>query len=354
MTGRERRKIVNDLAASYNKEDRVVEYNIKFAKDVVDKFPFSYFSILRGRRFAKFWQCVVDNTVFLDDVYAKNDITRLYYFINKIDKQICCSTCGKPKIDKIPALTKWPMNFHCCNRCAQKDPTILRKVKSTKEKNCTTTKDLLERRKKYNQEHFGVDWYFQTDVCKKKMKKTWLKHGYNHPMHSDKIKEQMAERYFEKHGVRCPFQNPEVQHKCTRKYKYNGINFDSAPEIAYFIWLADNNIDFEYKPKQVFFYTYNGKEHFYMPDFKVEDQFVEIKGDQFFAEDGKMKSPYNEKNNAHNEAKHQCMLANNVKILRTNDYMQFMKYVEDKYGKDYLKQFKNRDYEVSEEEDEEE
>lgn len=114
----EQRKIIKELSISYNKEDRDVEYNIKFAKDVVDKFPFSYFSILRGKRFAKFWQCVVDNTIFLNDVYAKNDITRLYYFINRIDKQICCSTCGKPMTGKITSTTKWPINFHCSNRCA--------------------------------------------------------------------------------------------------------------------------------------------------------------------------------------------------------------------------------------------
>ena len=34
------------------------------------------------------------------------------------------------------------------------------------------------------------------------------------------------------------------------------------------------------------------------------------------------------------EAKHQCMLKNNVKILKTTDYMKYIDYVKSKYGKD--------------------
>lgn len=164
-------------------------------------------------------------------------------------------------------------------------------------------------------------------------------------MRSKKVVDGMAARYREKYGVDFAFQNRDVQAKMKKKYFYNGMYFDSAPEIAYFIWLVDNNINFEYRPQETFSYKCNNKKHFYMPDFKVEDQFVELKGDQFFDESGKMINPFDESQNDRYEAKHQCMLANNVKILRTNDYMHFMKYVEDKYGKDYLKQFKNNDCE---------
>ena len=36
------------------------------------------------------------------------------------------------------------------------------------------------------------------------------------------------------------------------------------------------------------------------------------------------------------EMKHQCMLINNVKILRSAEYSKFLDYVSSKYGKDYL------------------
>lgn len=40
------------------------------------------------------------------------------------------------------------------------------------------------------------------------------------------------------------------------------------------------------------------------------------------------------------EAKHQCMLKNNVKILRKAEYSKYISYVRQKYGAGYLKSFR--------------
>lgn len=42
------------------------------------------------------------------------------------------------------------------------------------------------------------------------------------------------------------------------------------------------------------------------------------------------------------EAKHQCMLKNNVTILKGRDVKQYLGYIDQKYGKSYLKQFKRK------------
>ncbi len=47
------------------------------------------------------------------------------------------------------------------------------------------------------------------------------------------------------------------------------------------------------------------------------------------------------------EAKHQCMLANHIIILKSQDYQQYLDYVNAKYGKDYFKKFKMRPKSVS-------
>jgi hypothetical protein len=74
-----------------------------------------------------------------------------------------------------------------------------------------------------------------------------------------------------------------------------------------------------------------------------------VKGDHFFDKDGKMRCPYRNKvwtdeeyadKCALYEAKHQCMLANNVQILLGSDCQKYIDYVEQTYGKGYLKQFK--------------
>lgn len=66
------------------------------------------------------------------------------------------------------------------------------------------------------------------------------------------------------------------------------MNFDSIYEIAYYIWLVDNNIRFKYEPDMSILYIFDGKQHWYMPDFIVEGKIIEIKGDHFFKEDGTM------------------------------------------------------------------
>ena len=76
------------------------------------------------------------------------------------------------------------------------------------------------------------------------------------------------------------------------------MSFDSAPEVAFYIWLEDVKgilgIDFEHSPHVSFEYVHNGKKHIYMPDFRVGDQFFELKGDHFFR-DGKIVNPYRDK-----------------------------------------------------------
>ena len=41
------------------------------------------------------------------------------------------------------------------------------------------------------------------------------------------------------------------------------------------------------------------------------------------------------------EAKHRCMLENNVKIIKLNEIKQYLDYIDKTYGKKYLKQLKN-------------
>lgn len=39
--------------------------------------------------------------------------------------------------------------------------------------------------------------------------------------------------------------------------------FDSKPELAFYIWLKDNGIEFEFHPNISFIYEYAGKRHVY-------------------------------------------------------------------------------------------
>lgn len=77
---------------------------------------------------------------------------------------------------------------------------------------------------------------------------------------------------------------------------------------------------FEFQPNIKLKYVYDNIVHYYQPDFLINNKLYEVKGEQFFDGD-KMICPYNRNNYLDGiaEAKHQCMLKNNVIILRKND-----------------------------------
>lgn len=133
------------------------------------------------------------------------------------------------------------------------------------------------------------------------------------------------------------------------KYKFENKTFSSSYELAYYIWLKDNNINFIYQADSIPFDFYGVTKH-YVPDFKINDRLVEIKGIHFFENkdpNGKMICPWKHKNDTPEkiklrnelfEAKHQCMIRNNVEII--TDCSKYIEYVETKYGKSFFKEHK--------------
>lgn len=207
-------------------------------------------------------------------------------------------------------------------------------------------------------EKYGVPYSFQSDNNKEKTKRTLLeKYGVDHPSKNkeikskmvsswakskDTMKEKMQKTCLEKYGVLYPMQNYDIQLKSKKKYTYNNIQFDSSWELALYIYCIDNNINFEYHPSISFSYTYNDNEYSYFPDFKIENEFIELKGLQFFENkdvNGKMINPYDRSQDDKFEAKHQCILKNNVKII--TDCSKYIDYVNLKYTKDFLGLFEN-------------
>lgn len=204
-------------------------------------------------------------------------------------------------------------------------------------------------------EKYGVSSYFKSDRFKEKSIETYLLKSDGKYTHNSQFKETQNKRKesfklkydqwnynykntcIERYGVENPMQISEIRAKSQSKYMYNMTNFDSSAELAYYIWLKENNIKFEYQPNIKFEYEYNGKKHIYCPDFLIKNEYIEIKGNHFF-ENGKMVNPYDRTQDDKYEAKHQCMLKNNVRII--TDYNIYITYVNEKYDNYYLSKFK--------------
>ena len=208
-------------------------------------------------------------------------------------------------------------------------------------KSYTQTEEYRIKTIQKSRQKYGCDSPNQSDIVKQhKIEGSMKKYGVSHPMKADIVKQHLSKTTYDNYGVVWPSQIPHIQSKMHRKFYYNDMWFDSSVELSFYIWLMDNCLLFEAHPNQAFTYTYNGIEHSYFPDFKICDIYYEIKGDHFFKKDGTMQNPYDHSQDELYEAKHQCMLKNNVIILKSSECSIFENYIKNVYGKDYIKQFK--------------
>ena len=297
--------------------------------------------------------------------YHNLTIKEYYDKFYKKDNEGFCKTCGKPtNFFKL----RFGYQRFCSSTCASRNKEWLLNRENTcinkyGEKNYAATKEGKEKIKQTNLEKYGVTCTLNTKENLNKRKETWLKNlGVDNPAkskdvlkkiqltclnkygaknysQSDEFKinyneylEKAKETTLNKYGVENISQSHEYRSKICKKYQYNNINFDSSWEIAYYIWLKDNNIDFEYQPNIKINYTFNGKIFRYFPDFKVNNELIEIKSDYLF---NKMLIENTKAN-----AKFNCMKENNIKILFYKDIKPYLEYVKSKYGNNYLIQFK--------------
>ena len=138
-----------------------------------------------------------------------------------------------------------------------------------------------------------------------------------------------------------PYYAQTEESRANRKsmYLYDNELFDSSWGLALWIYAKDHNEEIIHEPIKLK-YTYNNVEHYYYPDFKYKNSLIEIKGKQFFKNDGTMCNPYDPSQDGLFEAKHQCGLQNNVIFYGENEIRFAIDYVNSKYTSSYMKLFK--------------
>lgn len=251
--------------------------------------------------------------------------------------QFYCSDCGKlvnQHLRNINFLCKDCKTKHfCLQKYGVDNPSKDHKIiEIIKEKSKKSNPERLKKYKETCMKLYGVDNTFKSEEIKQKIKKSMIKnHGVEHPLQSEVFKEKFIKTCNERFGVDYPSQNPNVRKSIMKRYTYKNIPFDSSWELAYYIYLKDNNIDFVYQPETNLWYYFNGKKHKYNPDFKIGDEIIEIKGEQFYR-----------MNTEQFQSKLKFMNEIGVKILRKPDILPYLKYIKEKYGKNYLESFRNK------------
>ena len=181
------------------------------------------------------------------------------------------------------------------------------------------SKECQEKMKQTNIKKRGVKNPFQSEECKEKSRQTCQeKYGCNYYNQTKECREKMKQTNIKRHGYEYFSQSPKFAKYHRKRVEYDDLTFDSNWEVEVYKFCKGHNIPCEYQPNISIEYEYEGKNHYYHPDFLINGKIYEVKGDQFFDDTGKMINPYDKESNLF-EAKHQCMLQNGVIILRGCD-----------------------------------
>ena len=334
-------------------------------KHLVQSYPRAYFNIIKSNKYKQIFQPIlkwIDEQLpkLTSDVYLIS--TKVNWILTGRIDFPTCEICGKylyigKNIQVFSQYGKY------CQKCRKKingekskqtfkqhqldDPCWYETIDAKRKQTCIEryndpTYNNVAKNTQTCIYRYGVDNVRKTDHCKRKIKTTKLqRYGNENYVNVDKAK--MTNQL--NHGVDWPMQSHDIRKKAAKGYVYDKQIFDSKGELCYYIWLRDNNIQFTYQPKVSFMYECNGESHKYFPDFLVEGQYVELKGNHFFKDDGTMQNPYDHSLDYVYEAKHQCMIKNNVRILKHDDYIKYIDYVIKAYGKQFILKCKD-DYET--------
>lgn len=233
-----------------------------------------------------------------------------------------CSICKKIKEKRLyPNKSDFGLTYICreCNykktsiekygvENPSKLPSVINKAKNTCLKkygvdNASKSehiKDLIRKTNKASDEK-----------TRQKYRNTCLKkYGVDNAAKSELVRNKTEKTNIERYGVKAPCQNEKIFKKCFKNIKYDNIYFDSSWELAYYIWCKQNSKNIERNTK--LYKLSNGS--YCCPDFIVDGQLVEIKGDHL-----KNTESYKYKQKFYDE--------NNVKVLSYEDLVPIFKLV---------------------------
>lgn len=282
---------------------------------------------------------------------------RLHCLEHHMEQQPTCKMCDNP--------VEWygknnDFRTYCSRKCQYSDDDFWGDVRGTcRERlgveNPFQSDAIKERIKERHMENLGVEYPMQSESVKAKSRESCIANlGVENPSQSEEVQEKKEETSFRHYGVRHPLQSEVVKERARAtcidnwgvdnfsksplfalyhrsRILHDGIWFDSHWEVKVYDFLVEHGIPFDYQIEPIP-YEYDDVMHYYFPDFRVNGRIYEVKGDHFFrmnesTGEEEMFCPfrydwsdeYYEWKCGQYEAKHQCMLRNNVVILRERD-----------------------------------
>ena len=250
------------------------------------------------------------------------DITSEEYYLKYMNGSMqYCEICGEP--------AKW-MGTHYHNVCGKPECTHEQRKRNNAMNVETYRKKVSDVQRNFSKE--------KKESIKEKRKQTCLmKYNVEHPWMLDEIREKGLKTMERLYDTRCGVFTPKAKETIRKKYNVEHFSnssefskrrkkkyisgehsFDSKDEQFLYNFAVFAGLNVTEHPCKNFTYSYNGKMHTYEPDFIINDKYYEVKGLQFFESKNpneRMINPFDRTQDELYEAKHQCMMQNQVKIL---------------------------------------
>ncbi len=298
-----------------------------------------------------------EESIFVNSIEKFKEIQSIYKWAQYFT--FICQKCGNEFSIKKSAATKLQKTF--CTDCRRKE-TMFQKYgvenpfqdkekikKAVLEKYGVDNPSKLDFVKEKKQStmisHFGVKYNFQRECVKeklvedaeenfKKLKESIKqKYGVDNPSQLDFVKEKKKKTCLKHFGVEFAAQRPGTIGR-NKKFRFKDIIFDSSWEMAFWIWLEDNDKNFRYQTETLTYITEDNKEHAAKIDFWVEGQLIEIKGPHLL-KDGILWDPWHKK---FQKEKTECYHKNKVRILSKDEIEIYLNYVKSRYGENFLRE----------------
>ncbi len=298
-----------ECAALLNVSVSTISRNIKKYNLIKDKE--SVYLKVRQNNFKKYG---VENIASLPEVQQKIKETYLEkYGVDNIAK----SATAKEKAQNT-CMLRYGYKYSACNEY------IKQKTKNT----CLAK--------------YGTDYAIKSIVVRDKIKNTFLnKYKTTAPIGTNQVQKKIKETNLKKYGVENQFQRSDFRYRAWKRYLYQGVSFDSSWELALWIYAKDHNEKIIREPIQ-YCYLVNGKKHYYTPDFLYKNKLIEIKGSHLIDKNGELIDLYGNMGPELAMTKMQCIKKHGVEIYSYAEMQPILSYIENTYGKKYLKKFKKK------------
>lgn len=228
-----------------------------------------------------------------------------------------CHSCGKEfSITEFNVDKPKKERYFCCRSCSNKFSSNINKEEKNKKISKALNKKIIKKDKK--EIKIRVKKIFFCKSCGKQIGRK-NKSGYcqkclcNTPEFGRKISKALKGTgktggYKEKSGT-------------TYSGWFKGIYCNSSWELAYLIFASDHNMEIE-RNKTGFPYIFEEKKFNFYPDFKIGEEYIEIKGYLNNKEIEKIKQ-----------------FPHKLKVISKQEIKPYLEYVKQKYGEDFIKMY---------------